>query len=48
MQRLAITNLKPSWIVVQPDRYRYLAMASESVVIRLVIREYLGAEVIWN
>ena len=38
----------PGWIIVQPGQYRYLAIADESVTIRIVIAEYLAAEVAWT
>jgi hypothetical protein len=36
------------WVEVQPERYRYLALAENDVVVRLVLNEYLAAEVIWH
>ena len=38
----------PSWIVVQPGRYRFLASPGLPVVVRVVIGEYLACEVIWG
>lgn len=38
----------PSWIVVQSDRYRFLASAGPPLLIRVVIGEYLAVEVIWE
>ncbi len=38
----------PSWIVVQPDRYRFLASPGPSRVVRIVVGEYLAAEVVWD
>jgi hypothetical protein len=38
---------EPPWIEVQPDRYRYL-VASGPFMVRIVIAEYLAAEVIWE
>ncbi len=38
----------PSWIVVQPERYRFLASPGLPVVVRLVIGEYLAGEVTWG
>jgi hypothetical protein len=37
----------PPWLVVQPDRYRYL-VTSGPIGVRLVIGEYLAAEVAWR
>lgn len=36
-----------SWIVVQPERYRYVVSAGP-LFVRLVLSEYLGCEVTWN
>jgi hypothetical protein len=37
------------WIVVQEGTYRYLtAMPAGSTTIRMVIGEYLAAEVVWD
>lgn len=36
------------WIEVQPGRYRYLVALSPTIVVRIVIAEYLAAEVIWD
>ena len=48
MQRLAVVwPAAPGWILVQPGRYRYLASVGDGVVIRMVISEYLGCEVVW-
>lgn len=41
----AFTN---GWLVVQPDRYRYRTTMMDGVRVRLVIREYLAAEVAWT
>lgn len=35
------------WVVVQPGRYRYL-VANESPLVRIVVAEYLAAEVVWD
>jgi hypothetical protein len=35
------------WIEVQPERYRYL-VASAPFLVRIVIAEYLAAEVVWD
>jgi len=35
------------WIAVQPERYRYL-VASGPFLVRIVIAEYLAAEVTWD
>lgn len=36
------------WIMVQPDRYRYLTYFSDMVMVRSVISEFLVCEVIWD
>jgi hypothetical protein len=38
----------PSWIVVQPGRYRFLASPGIPLLVRVVIGEYLAGEVIWG
>lgn len=35
------------WIDVQPGRYRYL-VATGPALVRIVIAEYLAAEVVWD
>jgi hypothetical protein len=37
----------PSWITVQPGRYRFLASPGLPLLVRIVIGEYLACEVIW-
>lgn len=36
------------WIEVQPGRYRYLVATGPDVLVRIVIAEYLAAEVAWD
>jgi hypothetical protein len=51
MQRMAmaVTGQRISpWVEVQPGRYRYLATAEGAIMIRIVISEYLGCEIIWD
>lgn len=36
------------WVVVQPDRYRYVVFQDAGDVVRLVIGGYLACEVIWE
>ena len=38
----------PSWIVVQPGRYRFLASPGVPLQVRIVIGEYLACEVAWH
>ena len=50
MQRMAIGDLKPGgWVEVQPGTYRYAVhQLPEQVLVRIVLREYLAAEVSWD
>jgi hypothetical protein len=36
------------WLQVQPGRYRYLVATGPGVLVRIVIAEYLAAEVVWE
>lgn len=36
------------WIIVQPGRYRYMTTVGDGVVVRMVLSEYLGCEVVWD
>lgn len=36
------------WQIVQPGRYRYLVSIGESLIVRVVLSEYLGGEVAWR
>jgi hypothetical protein len=36
------------WIIVQPDRYRYAAIETGGVHVRMVLSEYLACEVTWD
>ena len=35
------------WIIAQPERYRYLTSVDNGVIVRVVLGEYLGCEVMW-
>jgi len=55
MQRLARTafgvddpDFKDGWVIVQPGVYRYTAIDDDRFVVRIIMREYLAAEVIWE
>jgi hypothetical protein len=49
MQRLIIgSEASMEWITVQPGRYRYLTLLDGRVIIRVVISEYLGCEIVWT
>lgn len=48
MQRLALMSLQPEpWVAVQAGRYRYMT-SCEGPTVRLVLSEYLAAEVMWG
>ena len=40
-------SLRAGWISVQEGRYRYMAFVAGRVLIRMVLSEYLAAEVTW-
>lgn len=51
MQRLLVTNGKVAregWVEVQAERYRYLVLSDAGPVVRMVLSEYLAAEVAWG
>lgn len=50
MQRMAIGDLRPGgWVEVQPSTYRYAVhQLGEQVQVRMVLLEYLAAEVSWH
>lgn len=48
MSRLVVGGLRTQWVDVQPGRYRYAAIATDGVVVRFVLSEYLACEVIWD
>jgi hypothetical protein len=52
MQRLVVSQpaglVMMDWITVQEGQYRYLAIASSSAVVHMVIGEYLACEVVWD
>ncbi len=37
-----------AWTVVQPQRYRYVAIADSDVTVRIVLSEYVASEVRWS
>jgi hypothetical protein len=48
MQRILIqADVISGWIYVQPDRYRYKVGWDGPVRVKMVIRDYLAAEVVW-
>jgi len=49
MQRFASgADLVDGWVIAQPGRYRYQAVAAGFVSVKMVLRDYLAAEVIWD
>ncbi|HEV8483280.1 MAG TPA: hypothetical protein VGV87_06980 [Blastocatellia bacterium] len=49
MQRLALSDARTTqWLTVQPGRYRYLAYVGDSVIVRIVLSEFLACEVVWT
>ena len=51
LQRVTMVDGLPEvggWLSVQDGRYRFMAVGSGSVIIRGVLSEYLGYEVIWD
>ncbi len=49
IQRLVVDDPGASlWVIAQPGRYRYLTSVGFGVVVRVVISEYLGCEVVWS
>lgn len=51
MQRMVVagdTVSRQGWIDVQEGQYRYLAVTEAAVMIRFVVSDYLGCEVVWG
>ncbi len=50
MQRLLVADeaYQGGWLIVQEGRYRYMAVSGGDTVVRGVLSEYLGFEVIWE
>ena len=50
MQRVALGDMKlGEWITIQPHVYRYtVSQGFDEVLVRLVLRDYLAAEVLWG
>ncbi len=47
-QVLSCPNTLSEWLVVQPERYRYLVSIQDGVLVRIVISDYLACEVRWS
>ena len=41
-------DMEDGWIVVQDDTYRFAAVENDGFLVRIIIQEYLCAEVSWN
>ncbi|WP_147277386.1 hypothetical protein [Rhodovulum sp. 12E13] len=55
MERLAVTafwgndpDFVDGWVIVQPGVYRYTVIDDGRFVVRIIMREYLAAQVIWE
>jgi hypothetical protein len=49
LQRLVVERTgRSTWIEVQAGTYRYMTSVAHGTLVRLVIREYLAAEVAWT
>jgi hypothetical protein len=50
LQRLLITPgaAHGDWIDVQEGRYRYMVSQASGLMVRMVIREYLACEIVWD
>jgi hypothetical protein len=40
-------DVESGWSILQLDRYRYLVSQPGAIVVRIVLSEYLGCEVVW-
>ena len=45
---LAGQDMSNGWVVVQDGVYRYRVEQTDGLIIRTVLREYLGTEVYWG
>ena len=41
-------DMEDGWIVVQDGIYRFAAVENDGFLVRIIIQEYLAAEVLWN
>ena len=48
LQRMVENGESDGWIVAQPGRYRYLTATAGGIVVRGVLSEYLGFEVVFE
>ena len=42
-----VYNVEGGWTILQKDRYRYAVAQPGEAVVRIVLSEYLAAEVVW-
>jgi hypothetical protein len=40
-------DLDDGWVIVQEGVYRYAVRQGGGIIVRIVLREYLGAEILW-
>jgi hypothetical protein len=51
MQRLLVADSQTQdfpWLDVQAGRYRYFVVTEGTVLVRIVVSEYLACEVLWE
>ncbi len=51
MQRVAVSGLdlfSQGWVVVQEGNYRFQINQSNGLRVKIVLREYLGCEIVWD
>jgi hypothetical protein len=51
MSRLLVAGdvaFEEGWLLVQEERYRYRILQDDGFRVKLVIREYLAAEICWE
>jgi hypothetical protein len=51
MQRVLVAGTDAfdgGWLVVQEENYRFRTSQAKGLIVKIVLREYLGCEVVWN
>lgn len=51
MQRLLVVDqdvFREGWLVVQDGNYRYCVTQGDGLKVKIILREYLACEVIWD
>ncbi len=51
MQRLIVAGtdaIVEGWLVVQEGNYRFRTSQANGLIVKIVLREYLGCEIVWN